>query len=108
MEISDHLGICLEKTNWIGLRFQAQQSETGEQDNARDYCQGHPVVAEIQANRFERDPITVWQSASDDRDLNKQTLDLGWRLLTILPREELKRVKEEQINKYLPKETAAS
>ena len=32
----------------------------------------------------------------------EETLDIGWELLTLLPREELKRVKEEDIEKYLP------
>lgn len=39
-------------------------------------------------------------------DLNRsieETLDLGWELLSILPTSELKRVKTEQIEKYLPK-----
>lgn len=40
----------------------------------------------------------------------EETLDLGWELLRILPREELKRVSEEQIERYLEKkeEKAAS
>ena len=33
----------------------------------------------------------------------EETLDLGWELLSILPTAELKRVKTEQIEKYLPK-----
>ena len=33
----------------------------------------------------------------------EQTLDLGWELLSILPRSELKRIKPEMIDKYLPK-----
>jgi len=32
------------------------------------------------------------------------TLDRAWELLRILPRQELKRVREEQIKKYLDKE----
>ncbi len=32
-----------------------------------------------------------------------ETLDLGWELLSLLPRSELKRVKVEQIEKYMPK-----
>jgi V/A-type H+-transporting ATPase subunit B len=34
----------------------------------------------------------------------EETLDIGWKLLTILPRTELKRISVEKINKYLPKE----
>ena len=33
----------------------------------------------------------------------RETLDLGWELLSLLPRSELKRVKVEQIEKYMPK-----
>ena len=34
----------------------------------------------------------------------EETLDLGWKLLSILPRTELKRIREAYIDKYLPKE----
>ena len=34
----------------------------------------------------------------------EETLDIGWQLLTILPRTELKRISLEKIDKYLPKE----
>ncbi len=33
-----------------------------------------------------------------------QTLDLGWELLRMLPRSELKRIKPEMLDQYLPKE----
>ena len=39
-------------------------------------------------------------------DVNRsieETLDLGWELLSLLPRSELKRVSPEQIEKYMPK-----
>ena len=32
-----------------------------------------------------------------------ETLDLGWELLSILPKRELKRIKQDMIDKYLPK-----
>jgi len=34
----------------------------------------------------------------------EETLDLGWELLTLLPKEELKRIKDDMVEKYLPKE----
>jgi Archaeal/vacuolar-type H+-ATPase subunit B len=34
----------------------------------------------------------------------EETLDLGWKLLRILPRRELKRIKPEMIEKYMPDE----
>jgi V/A-type H+-transporting ATPase subunit B len=52
------------------------------------------------ADEFENKYIR--QAHDDDRQLEKDTLNFGWELLTILPREELKRVKEKQIEKYLP------
>ena len=42
----------------------------------------------------------IRQGEHEDRDIIK-SLSIGWELLTILPREELKRVKEEHIEKYL-------
>ena len=42
------------------------------------------------------------QGEYEDRSID-QTLDLGWKILSILPREELYRIKDEFIEKYLPK-----
>ncbi len=47
-------------------------------------------------NRFVR------QGAYEDRSI-EQTLDLGWDLLSMLPEEELKRVKKDHIAKYMKK-----
>lgn len=44
----------------------------------------------------------IRQAKDEDRSI-EETLDLGWELLSILPTTELKRVKEEFIEKYLPK-----
>lgn len=38
----------------------------------------------------------------------EETLDLGWKLLAMLPREELKRIKDPMIDKYLGKEPEAN
>jgi V/A-type H+-transporting ATPase subunit B len=43
----------------------------------------------------------VSQGAEEDRTI-EQTLDIGWELLSMLPEEELKRVKPENIAKYHP------
>lgn len=43
------------------------------------------------------------QGEYDDRSI-EQTLDLGWKLLKLLPRGDLTRIKPELIEKYLPKE----
>ncbi|MBZ9570352.1 ATP synthase subunit B [Methanobrevibacter sp. TMH8] len=51
------------------------------------------------ADAFEEEFIT--QAKDEDRTI-KETLDLGWKLLSLLPKSELKRVKEEHIPIYLP------
>ncbi len=45
----------------------------------------------------------VSQGFDTDRSIT-ETLDLGWELLRLLPREELKRIKGDMVDKYLPKE----
>lgn len=47
----------------------------------------------------------IRQSLDEDRSI-QETLDLGWELFTILPKTELKRVKDEFVEKYLPTEQA--
>jgi V/A-type H+-transporting ATPase subunit B len=49
---------------------------------------------------FERRYIT--QGEEEDRPI-EQTLNIGWDLLSLLPVDELTRVREEFIEKYLPK-----
>lgn len=44
----------------------------------------------------------VGQGFEENRSI-EQTLDIGWELLSILPETELKRIKQEYIDKYLPK-----
>ncbi len=44
----------------------------------------------------------IRQGLYEDRSI-EQTLTLGWDLLAMLPRSELKRVKDEYIEKYIPK-----
>jgi V/A-type H+-transporting ATPase subunit B len=45
----------------------------------------------------------IRQSLDEDRSI-QETLDLGWKLLSILPKTELKRVKDEFVEKYFPSE----
>ena len=45
------------------------------------------------------------QGPEENRSI-EETLNLGWELLSILPVNELKRIKEEHIAKYLPKKDA--
>lgn len=51
------------------------------------------------AERFEQEYVD--QGYDTNRDIF-ETLDLGWQLLDILPRTELKRIKDDMIDKYLP------
>lgn len=53
------------------------------------------AFAEEFENRFIR------QGEHEDRTI-EQTLALGWELMTLLPRGELKRIKDEYVEKYLP------
>jgi V/A-type H+-transporting ATPase subunit B len=48
---------------------------------------------------FEQDFLT--QKETDNRSIN-ETLDIGWKTLGELPRDELYRIKEEYLEKYLP------
>jgi V/A-type H+-transporting ATPase subunit B len=57
------------------------------------------------ARRFEEK--FVRQGPYEDRSII-ETLDIGWRLLAMLPRSELKRVSDENITKYMPKEPEAA
>lgn len=50
------------------------------------------------AEQFERQYVS--QGFDTDRTI-EQTLDIGWQLLKILPRSELKRISEKYIDKYL-------
>ncbi|MFH1029700.1 MAG: V-type ATP synthase subunit B [bacterium] len=50
------------------------------------------------ADRFENE--FVKQGTNEDRAI-EETLNLGWELFKILPRNELKRIKEEYISKYM-------
>ncbi|TYQ14987.1 UNVERIFIED_CONTAM: V/A-type H+-transporting ATPase subunit B [Acetivibrio alkalicellulosi] len=53
------------------------------------------------ADSFEKDYVS--QGFEEDRTIEK-TLQTGWNLLSILPRSELKRIKDEFLDKYLPKD----
>ncbi len=52
------------------------------------------------ADEFEKHYVS--QGEDEDRSI-EETLKLGWELLAILPKQELKRVKDEFIEKYMPK-----
>lgn len=49
----------------------------------------------------------IRQGETEDRTI-EETLNIGWELFTLLPKSELKRVKPEHIEKYLPKKKATA
>jgi len=51
------------------------------------------------ADAFEKEYVS--QGFEEDRTIEK-TLEIGWKLLSILPRGELKRIRDEYLDKYLP------
>ena len=51
------------------------------------------------AERFEKEYVN--QGFYTNRSIT-ETLDLGWELLSMLPRTELKRIKDDMLDKYLP------
>ena len=55
------------------------------------------------SDAFEQEYVS--QGSETDRSI-EETLDLGWELLSILPKSELKRIKPEYIEKYWPKDKA--
>lgn len=53
------------------------------------------------ADEFEKQYVS--QGFDTNRSI-EETLDLGWKLLKILPKSELKRIRDEYIEKYLDKD----
>jgi len=47
----------------------------------------------------------VRQGGDENRTI-EETIATGWNLLTLLPKSELKRIRQEYIDKYYPKEVA--
>ena len=52
------------------------------------------------ADAFEKEYVS--QGFDADRDI-EQTLNLGWKLLSILPRSELKRIDDKYLDQYYGK-----
>ena len=51
------------------------------------------------ADAFEKQYVS--QGYETDRSI-EDTLELGWKLLTMLPRGELKRIRDEMVDEFLP------
>ena len=54
------------------------------------------------ADAFENEYVS--QGYNTNRDI-EETLSIGWKMLSILPRSELKRIKDEFLDKYYTGET---
>ena len=54
------------------------------------------------ADEFEKRYVN--QGYEENRSI-EETLNLGWELLSILPKSELKRIKDEYLDQYYPTET---
>ncbi len=52
------------------------------------------------ADAFEKEYVS--QGYQTNRAI-EETLDIGWKLLAMLPRAELKRIRDDMLDKYLPK-----
>ena len=53
--------------------------------------------------KFEEQPGLYVHRVNDKELTIEETLDIGWELLRILPRTELKRIREEYLDKYYEK-----
>lgn len=104
-----NLGIGKEKTreDHKGVSDQLYAAyATGKDLRSLSAVVGEEALTEIDkrfllfANEFENK--FVRQGPYEERTI-EQTLDIGWELLSILPEDELKRVKKEHIEKYLKK-----
>lgn len=52
------------------------------------------------ADAFEKEYVS--QGYETNRSI-EETLDLGWKLLSMLPRTELKRIRDDMLDEFLPK-----
>ena len=76
---------------------------SGELDIALEALSPTDLLYAKFADEFEKRYVN--QGFEENRSI-QETLDLGWELLKILPRGELKRIKQDMIDKYLPQEQA--
>lgn len=56
------------------------------------------------ADAFEKEYVS--QGYQTNRSV-EETLDIGWKLLSMLPRAELKRIRDDMLDQYLPKKEEA-
>ena len=81
---------------------------TGKENKELMSILGEAALSEVDlqyarfADEFERRYVS--QGSEENRSI-EETLDLGWQLLGLLPKSELKRIKPEYIEKYLPQQS---
>ena len=81
---------------------------TGKENKELMSILGEAALSEVDlqdarfADEFERRDVS--QGSEENRSI-EETLDLGWQLLGLLPKSELKRIKPEYIEKYLPQQS---
>ena len=85
MELLDKKGLT---TVWAAIK----NTFTSKSDADKKYAK----FAEAFENEY------VSQGFNTNRSI-EETLSLGWKLLTILPTTELKRIRDEYLEKYMPK-----
>ena len=71
-------------------------------EHPRVDCSIYRLVTYLNRVIFEFEKVYVSQGNETNRSI-EETLNIGWELLSILPRRELKRIKTEYIDKYMPK-----
>ena len=82
---------------------------TGKENKELMSILGEAALSEVDlqyarfADEFERRYVS--QGSEENRSI-EETLDLGWQLLGLLPKSELKRIKPEYIEKYLPQQSS--
>ena len=85
-----------------GLVFVAQAKDgkvdavKAELEAYKESLSANDLYAEF-ADRFEKEYVS--QGYNTDRTI-EETLDIGWKLLSILPRSELKRIDDDMLDKY--------
>ena len=76
-----------------------RQKNEGEDKKAESALSDVDKIYAKFAERFEKEYVN--QGFYTNRSIT-ETLDLGWELLSMLPRTELKRIKDDMLDKYLP------
>ena len=94
----DHLFVD-ESHNFKNLMFNTRHSRVSGLGNTDGSKKATDLLYAKFADEIEKRYVS--QGLDENRSI-AETLDLGWELLRMLPRSELKRIKPEMLDKYLP------